>query len=181
MRIDWYNSEGAKVESEDKHILVYNVTDPATGQAQSVLLFDPINHTDSGEYTCHAFNDNDCYTEDKTNLTVECETTVILLALLYILSLLDAPVVSISPPSPHRVCVGDFVLLLCNAKGLPVPTVQWYQGSTTVKPVPELSEQVYYVPTSTPHTTLYTCVSRNMAGGTTHTATLNVSVIVQRK
>ena len=71
--IDWYNSEGAKVESESKHRLVYNVTNPVSGQVQSVLLFDPVNHTDSGEYTCHAFNDNDCYTEDKTNLTVECE------------------------------------------------------------------------------------------------------------
>ena len=73
MRIDWYNSEGAKVESEDKHILVYNVTDPVTGQIQLVLLFDPVNHTDSGEYTCHAINDNDCYTEAKSNLTVECK------------------------------------------------------------------------------------------------------------
>ena len=53
MHIDWYYSDGAKIESEDKHRLVYNVTDPVTGQVQSVLLFDPVNHTDSGEYICH--------------------------------------------------------------------------------------------------------------------------------
>ena len=72
LTIAWYNSEGEKVESNDEHLLVYNTTDPLTGQVQLVLLFDPVNHTDSGEYTCHAFNDNDCYTEDKIILTVKC-------------------------------------------------------------------------------------------------------------
>ena len=69
LKIDWYNSEGVRVESDDKHILVYNTTDPVTVQ-------DPVNHTDSGEYTCHAFNDVDCHTEDKTNLTVECKIII---------------------------------------------------------------------------------------------------------
>ena len=72
LRMEWYNFEDVRVELESKHSLVYNTTDPVTGQVQSVLLFDPVNHTDSGEYTCHTFNDNDCYTEAKTNLTVEC-------------------------------------------------------------------------------------------------------------
>ena len=73
LTIAWYNSEGEKVESNDEHILALSTTDPVTGQVQSVLLFDPVNHTDGGEYTCHAFNDNDCYTEDKTILTVKCK------------------------------------------------------------------------------------------------------------
>ena len=73
LSIDWYNSDGVKLVADERHVLVYSTTDPVTGQVQSVLLFDPVNHTDSGEYTCHAFNDNDCYTEDKTNLIVECE------------------------------------------------------------------------------------------------------------
>jgi len=71
--IEWFNSEGVRLESEGKHKLVYNTTDPVTGQVQSVLLFDPVNYTDTGEYTCRAFNDDDCYTVNKTNLTVECE------------------------------------------------------------------------------------------------------------
>ena len=73
LTIVWYNSEGEKLESNDEHILVLTTTDPVTGQVQSVLLFDPVNHTDSGEYTCHVFNDNDCYTEDKSTLTVKCK------------------------------------------------------------------------------------------------------------
>ena len=70
--IVWYNSKGEKLESKDGHILIYNTTNPVTGQVQSVLLFDPVNHTDSGEYTCHAFNAKDCYAEDKIELTVKC-------------------------------------------------------------------------------------------------------------
>ena len=76
--IVWYNSKGEKLESKDGHILIYNTTDPVTGQVQSVLLFDPVNHTDSGEYTCHAFNDVDCYTDKKINLTVKCMSVIVL-------------------------------------------------------------------------------------------------------
>jgi len=76
LSIDWYSSEGIKFKSNGSHLIVHTTTDPVTGQVQSVLLFDPVNHTDSGEYTCHAFNDVDCYTEDKTNLTVECKVIV---------------------------------------------------------------------------------------------------------
>ena len=75
--IVWYNSKGERLDSTNKHILVYNTTDPVTGQVQSVLLFDPVNHTDSGEYTCHAFNDVDCYTEDKVDLTVKCKINMV--------------------------------------------------------------------------------------------------------
>jgi len=76
LSIDWYNFKRIKLEADDRHVLVYNTTDTVTGQVQSMLLFDPVNHTDSGEYTCRALNDDDCYTEDKTNLTVECECSV---------------------------------------------------------------------------------------------------------
>ena len=73
LSIDWYSPDGIRVQSEDKHILVNSTTDPVTGQMQSVLLFDPVDRTNSGEYTCHAFNDIDCYTNDTTNLITECE------------------------------------------------------------------------------------------------------------
>jgi len=84
LRINWYNTKGAQVKSENKHKLIYSTTDSVTGQIQSVLLFDPVNHTDSGEYICRAFNDDDCYTEDKTNLTVECKNIVDMYALIYV-------------------------------------------------------------------------------------------------
>jgi len=76
LTITWYNSKGQNLESNQHNILVFSVTDQVTGQIQSVLLFDPINHTDSGDYTCRAFNDNDCYTENRTSLTVKCKLNV---------------------------------------------------------------------------------------------------------
>ena len=91
------------------------------------------------------------------------------------------PVVTVIPPSPHRVCIGDFVPLLCKAKGVPTPTVQWYQGDGAVKNDADLTDQVYYVPTDAPYTTTYTCVSKNNAGGAIHTVKASITVIVQRK
>jgi len=91
---------------------------------------------------------------------------------------IDSPIVSISPPSPHKIDVGDFLLVLCNAKGLPIPTVQWYKGDDAIG---DLSEKIYYVPSSTPHTTTYTCVSRNNAGGKIRTVKAYITVIVQSK
>ena len=73
LRIHWYKAKGVSLEADNRHIVIHNSTALVTGQVQSVLLFDPVNHTDSGIYTCRAFNDEDCYTEEKINLTVECE------------------------------------------------------------------------------------------------------------
>ena len=95
--------------------------------------------------------------------------------------LLDVPGITISPPSPHRVGIGDFVLFLCSAKGVPTPTVQWFLGDKAIKEFAALSVQVYYVPTTSPHTTVYTCVSRNTVGGEIRTVKANITVIVQRK
>ena len=96
------------------------------------------------------------------------------------LFLSDAPIISISPPSPHKVDVGDFLLLLCNANGLPSPTVQWYQGKNPIG-ARALTEKIHYVPTTSPHTTVYTCVSTNNAGGELRTVKADITVIVQRK
>ena len=74
LTVVWYNPEGIILETIHQQILIYNTTDSVSGQVQLVLLFDQVNHTDSGEYTCYAFNDKDCYTENKTNLTVECKS-----------------------------------------------------------------------------------------------------------
>ena len=89
--------------------------------------------------------------------------------------------ITVIPPSPHRVCIGDFVPLLCKAKGVPTPTVQWYEGEVAVKDNADSSDQVYYVPTDSPHTTTYTCLSKNNAGGVIRTVKANITVIVQRE
>jgi len=66
LSVVWYYSKHVKLQSD-------NTFDPVTGQVQSKLLFDPVKHSDSGEYTCYAFNDDDQYTQERTTLTVECK------------------------------------------------------------------------------------------------------------
>ena len=73
VQIIWYNFIGKQVQIVNKHVLIYSNTNSITGEIQSVLLFDPVNHTDTGMYTCRAYNHPQCYNEDKVNLTVECE------------------------------------------------------------------------------------------------------------
>jgi len=101
---------------------------------------------------------------------------IIITVAIYLLS--DAPIISISPPSPHEIDVDDYLLLLCSANGLPSPTVQWYKGHN---PIGALNEKIYSVPTTSPHTTVYTCVSRNKAGGEIHTVKANITVVVRGK
>ena len=72
LTIVWYNSVGDEVKPERGHILVYNRTISNTGQVESVLLFDPVHHTDHGDYTCRASNNPHTFVESKTSLTVEC-------------------------------------------------------------------------------------------------------------
>ena len=93
----------------------------------------------------------------------------------------DVPRVSISPSSPYRVGIGDFVPILCRAEGLPIPEVHWFQGNKAVKIKSELSEQIYYISTYTPHTTTYTCVAQNKAGGEIRISKATLTVIVQRE
>jgi len=72
LRTVWYNSVGDQVKPENGHILVYNRTHSDTGQVESVLSFDPVSHTDHGEYTCRAFNQPRVHVESKISLIVEC-------------------------------------------------------------------------------------------------------------
>jgi len=73
LRIKWYNSKSKQVQIANMNVIVYNNTNNVTGEIQSILLFDPVNHTDTGMYTCRAYNHPQCYNEEKVNLTVECE------------------------------------------------------------------------------------------------------------
>ena len=71
LQINWYKGN-KRVLSNGKHILLYNKADNASRQLSSTLLFDPVSHTDDGEYACQAFNHNDSFSEAKTNLSVQC-------------------------------------------------------------------------------------------------------------
>ena len=72
LQINWYRGN-ALIIPNGKRILVYNGTVMASRQLNSTILFDPISHSDDGEYTCQAFNHPDSYSKLKTNVTVECE------------------------------------------------------------------------------------------------------------
>ena len=71
LQINWYKGN-KPIISNGKHIVVYNKPDNVSSQVSSTLLFDPVRHTDDGEYTCQAFNHNDSFSEAKTNLSVQC-------------------------------------------------------------------------------------------------------------
>ena len=74
LKIKWYNnSSDIQVKSDDSRILIYNTPYKKTGQLKSELLFDSVNRTDNGVYTCRAFNDPNCYTDKNVKLTVQCK------------------------------------------------------------------------------------------------------------
>ena len=89
----------------------------------------------------------------------------------------------ISPSKfPHRVTVGTQLLLYCAAEGIPTPTVQWYSnGVLLLHPLQQTHQQLYLVPTDSPHTTVYTCIGRNSFKGVNHVSQANVTVIVESK
>ena len=67
-KVDWYKDGDVQVEEIENRVLIYN----NSGMTQSVLLFDPVSHTDSGEYRCRAYSDPTFYTQSSTILIVEC-------------------------------------------------------------------------------------------------------------
>ena len=73
LKIQWYNSSGIQVSSDETRILINSTIRKDTGQLKSELLFDPVNRTDSGVYICRAFNDPNCFAEKNVKLTVECK------------------------------------------------------------------------------------------------------------
>ena len=93
----------------------------------------------------------------------------------------DGPRVSIVNQSPYMTTVGSVGTIYCRASGKPIPTVQWYKDDFPVNPLSSNFQQVFLVPTGTPHTTVYTCVGVNYAGGEKHVGSANITVIVKGK
>ena len=76
------------------------------------------------------------------------------------LYILEPPQIIISPMKlPLTVTVGDHLPLYCTAvSGVPIPKIQWLIGGTPAYPPPQVYQQIYIVPTNSPHQTTYTCV-----------------------
>ena len=72
LKIQWYDSSGMQV-SDESRIVINNTSNSVTDEVRSELSFDPVNRTDSGVYTCKAFNDPKCYTNKTTTLIVQCK------------------------------------------------------------------------------------------------------------
>jgi len=91
----------------------------------------------------------------------------------------DAPRVRITPHGPkYTVSVGTTLYLYCIAKGLPAPTIQWYENNTLI---PQQTSPLHLVLTNIPHLTLYTCEAKNSAGNMENTAHANITVLVTVK
>ena len=78
LKIQWYNSSGIQVSPDETRILINSTICKDTGQLKSELLFNPVNRTDNGVYTCRALNDPNCHTEKDAKLIVECKYIVII-------------------------------------------------------------------------------------------------------
>ena len=75
--------------------------------------------------------------------------------------------------------MGNLGTLYCRASGKPIPTVQWYKDDIAVNPLPSYYQQVFLVPTDSPHTTVYTCVGINYAGNKKRVRSANITVVVK--
>jgi len=70
VQVNWYK-DNQPLRTVGGRVRVYSKFN-TSNEIISVLLIDPVNYTDDGEYTCKSFNDPLSFTEVTTNLTVEC-------------------------------------------------------------------------------------------------------------
>ena len=70
VQVNWYKGN-QPLKPDGRRVLVYSKLNTSK-EIVSVLLFDLVNHTDDGDYTCRSFNDPLSFTEMTTSLTVEC-------------------------------------------------------------------------------------------------------------
>ena len=181
LQIYWYKGNKLVIPN-GKNIILYDETDNASRLVNSTLLFDPVNRTDDGVYTCRAFNHNDSFSESNTTLIVQCMVVSCiskLVAIVILLISIDPPIVSIANKSPHMTNVGSLATLSCRATGNPIPRVQWYKDDTAVNPISLSFQQTLIIPTDMPHTTVYTCKGTNYIGNMKHTRSANITVIVK--
>ena len=65
--------------------------------------------------------------------------------------------------------------------GVPIPRIQWHSEDFPVIPTQNIYQQVFVVPTDSPHTTTYTCVGAPPNYYKISEVRVNVTVIVEGK
>ena len=73
LRVQWYNSSGIRVLPDESRIFITHKNWRKTGKVRSVILFNPVNRTDRGVYTCKVFNHVESYAKENANLIVKCK------------------------------------------------------------------------------------------------------------
>jgi len=95
---------------------------------------------------------------------------------LWCLLLSDAPQLTIAPPSPYSVVVGDQLQINCTATGLPTPSIELIKDGVVVSSSAQNSVYYSIIQTHPDRDVVYTCVAKNNAGNMTHTVYANVIV-----
>ena len=178
VQVNWYKGNQL-LQPDGGRVLVYPKLN-TSNMIVSVLLFDPVNHTDDGDYTCRSFNDPLSFTDVTTSLTVECKWYCYDICKHFMVCILlpfsVAPMIMINPPSPHNSAAGDMLQINCTANGFPTPTVHLLRGGNPVSPV-ALRTVVYpVVPTHPQCHLVYICVAVNNAGNMTRRVYADITV-----
>jgi len=72
VQVSWYNGTEL-IKPDGKDVKVNNLYNNVTDEVHSVLLLNPVNYTNNGDYVCRAFNHPSSFTESRITLTVECK------------------------------------------------------------------------------------------------------------
>ena len=72
VQVSWYYG-ALLVKPDGENVVINSERNNATGEIHSVLSFYSVNYTNDGVYVCQVFNHPLSFTENKIQLTVECE------------------------------------------------------------------------------------------------------------
>lgn len=89
----------------------------------------------------------------------------------------DAPIISILPRSPYKICGNTALVLLCTAEGLPVPQVRWSNSTDAINSYAS-GEKALVIKKEFVNTSI-TCIARNFAGGIEHITEKSITIIYE--
>ena len=75
VQVSWYY-RSMLIKPDEGNMVISNTINNATDEIHSALLFNSINFTNDGVYTCRTFNSPQSFTESQIKVTVECELII---------------------------------------------------------------------------------------------------------